>query len=116
MPKLWIQVVGTQRPTQVQYEDGDNVDDLITAAKAKMPNTLTADPSFIKASKDEGGQDELPVAFLISDLKKEKFLTRIPYGYTCPWKTQVTHTGTFLNCTFESKISLGTRSLYKKIM
>ena len=71
MPKLWIQVVGTQRPTQVQYEDGDNVDDLITAAKAKMPNTLTADPSFIKASKDEGGQDELPVAFLISDLKKE---------------------------------------------
>ena len=43
MPKLWVQVVGTQRPIQVQYEDGDNVDDLKTAAKPKMPTTLTVD-------------------------------------------------------------------------
>ena len=70
MSKLWVQVAGTRKPTQVPYEDGTNVDDLIIAAKAKMPNALSADPYDIIVSKDQGAIHTLDVDFKVSELKE----------------------------------------------
>ena len=83
------------------YEDEDNVDDLIAAAKAKMPNSLTADPSYnniIIASKDQGGQDRLHVTFLVSDVKKDNSAQNPIWLMV----EDTGNTGVFLNCTFET--------------
>ena len=71
--KLWVQVAGTCKPTQVPYEDGTDVDDLIIAAKAKMPNALSADPYDIIVSKDQGAIHTLDEDFKVSDLKEGNF-------------------------------------------
>ena len=100
MPRIWIQVVGKRKPIQVPYEDGDYVDDLIRVAKAEMPNSLSADRDCIIASKDQGGQDELDVTLLVSDLKKDNSAQN-PIWLTVEDDTG--STGIFLNCRILSR-------------